>query len=185
MLRIKVVWTAPAGSPYYTTFYFGGDTPGEADAAGAAVAAFLGVMDGNIASTYAWNLDQEAEFVDPVTGNITGVETIAAGNGNGSGTGDPLPLSTQALIRWRTNQFINGREIRGRTFFPGFVETSSTAGRVTTGLLSGLNTAAADFITASSGGGGLVVWSPTHGQAAQVLTASAWSDFAVLRSRRD
>lgn len=184
MLRITAVWTAPYGSPYYSTFYFGGDTSGEADAASAAVAAFLGVMDGNIASTYTWNIDQQAEFVDEVTGNVTGVESVPAGNGTGSGSGDPLPTATQALIRWRTNTYLNGREIRGRTFFPGFVETASTAGKVTTGLLSGLNTAAANFITGSSGAGNLVIWSPTHGQSATVLTGTAWDEFAVLRSRR-
>lgn len=185
MLRIKVTWNAPQGAPYYTTFYFGGDTAGEADAAAAAVADFLGVVDGNIATTYSWTIDTEAEFVDPVTGNITGVETVAGPTGTGGGSGDPLPFTSQALVRWRTGQFVNGREIRGRTFFPGFVETSSTGGGVTASLIPGMNTAATNFVTASSGGGGLVVYSPTHGLAAQVTVASTWNQFAVLRSRRD
>lgn len=185
MLRIRVTWAAPKGSPYYSTFYFGGETSGEADAAAAAVATYLGTMDNNIATTYTWNIDPEAEFVNPVNGNIIGVETTAGGNGTGSGAGDPLPFTTQGLVRWRTGIFINGREIRGRTFFPGMVETCSTGGSVTVGIIAGINTAGGALITASSGAGGLVVYSPTHGQEALVTSTSMWSEFAVLRSRRD
>jgi len=186
MLRITTEFSGTLqGTPYFNQLYFGGDTSGEADAASAAVAAWWVAMEDAFSLLLTWTINTEAEFVDEVTGQITGIETVPGGTGIGDATGDALSPASQGLVRWRTGVFVAGKEIRGRTFIPGPTEDVNQLGHPSAGYLPLVNTAAADLITAASGGGGLVVWSRTHGQAAAVATGSVWNQWAVLRSRRD
>lgn len=185
MLRTLTTWTNVQGAPYYTNLYFGGDTEGEADAAVAAIDGFLADLDPSLVNGMVATVDSEVELVDPASGNVTGVYGTAGATETFVAGGDPLPYSTQMLIRWRTGQYVNGREVRGRTFIPGWTESSSTNGKPLPGTVSTMATIAASFLTAASGAGGLVIYSPTHGLDASVTSTSVWSEWAVLRSRRD
>ena len=185
MLRVTTEMQGPPGAPFYTTMYFAGTTEGEASAAVAAVAAFWGDLTAEIAAGTTWTVFGEVEVVDPVTGNITGTFSDPDVSNAFTNSADPLPWSSQILIRWRTGVFVAGREIRGRTFLPGFTEAASDNGQVESGVVSGLQTPVDDLLTAASGAGGLAVYSPTNGQAALVSNGSVWNQFAILRSRRD
>jgi hypothetical protein len=185
MLRVTTEWTSIQGGPYYSTFYFDGDTEGEGDAAVAAVADWWGDWVSTINANVDATVRGETEIIDPATGQITGTTSAADVAVPMSGSGDMLPLTTQALIRWRTGVFVNGREIRGRTFIPGLEEPANAAGRPLGTLPATVQPRINDFLTASAGGGGLVVYSPTNGQAAFVNSGSMWNQWAVLRSRRD
>lgn len=185
MLRVTSVFTGMAGAPYYSTHYFGGDTSGEASAAVTAVDGLWDGLSSELSSQLDVAINTDVEVVDPVTGLTTGIFPTAGGGTAFTGSGDPLPPATQLLIRWRTGQYVSGREIRGRTFVPGFLEAASSSGRPDTAMVGNINTLAASFLTASAGAGALVVYSPTRGQAADVTAASVWTEWAVLRSRRD
>jgi hypothetical protein len=123
--------------------------------------------------------------IDPATGDITQMHTVAEVNVPMSGSGDALPPSNQMLIRWRTGFYQAGREVRGRTFVPGLRETTVTAGIIPPATVSGFDSAFNAWLTALTAGRKLVIWSPTAGTATDVNLAQTWNEIAILRSRRD
>jgi len=185
MFRITAVWGPAPGSPYYTTLYFGGSTAGEVTAGGVAMADFIDDLEPYVTTPTAWTLLPDAEYVDPASGQVIGTDPITPASGASTASGGACPPTTQGLLRWRTGVYVAGREIRGRTFIPIPSETDNDAGGVPrSAYRSGVLSAANTLLTAASAAGDLVVYSPTHGQSAPVSSASVWTEWAVLRSRR-
>lgn len=182
LYRIKTVFTGVAGSPYYNTLYFLGSA-GSASQAAADVAGFWGTVDGFIKNSLTWDIDTDVEVIESSTGNIVSVVGVSPASGTGGDSGDMLPPATQALIRWRTGDFVGGREIRGKTFVPAITENQSTAGQPAGTLITALENAAAALV--GSPNAQLVVYSRKNKAFATVSSGSAWGQFAVLRSRRD
>lgn len=177
--RIRTVFTGVQGSPYLNNFFFDSATVGDASAAASAVYDFWNAVDQNMINTIAWQIDSQVPlFQNPET--ITGWETATVGNGAGIVSGEPLPWSTQLLVQWGTNTVFNNRRVRGRTFVPGFVESQSTGGVPVISLRNAVDTAAEAMI-----GSGLVIASRASNTFVPVSSASVWSQWAVLRSRRD
>lgn len=107
---------------------------------------------------------------------------------SGSLSSSGVPRAAQALIRWSTADIVNGRAVKGRTFIPGLVSSTITdTGQLSQGAMDDLDAAAEAMITGS--GGTLSVWHrPVDGAGGSehlVTSASVWSQFAVLTSRRD
>lgn len=184
MLRTTAVMSGVQGTPYYQQFHWGGDTAGEAAAAADAHEAFYNQLVNFLTAGLSILVQSEVEQVDPATGQIVAVYPATTATAVCAGAGEMLPWATQGLIRLRTGQFANGREIRGRVFVPGWLESSSTAGKPISAVLNAQNTAINAALTAGSAAGNLGVYSPTHRQFAQVTSTSSWSEWAVLRSRR-
>lgn len=184
MLRVNGVFSGSNGAPMYNALYFGGLTSGEAGAAATAARSFWNHMANALNGQMAYTTGSEVDVVDPVTGQITSTFSITPQTVDFTGTGEVLPQATQGLVRLRTNTFINGRRVRGRIFIPGVTELMSTAGTPISGTQTLFQDAANLLITNGAGAGGLVVYSPTHGQSAPVVSASPWDQFAVQRSRR-
>lgn len=99
-----------------------------------------------------------------------------------------IPRAAQALMRWATDDIVNGRQIRGRTFIPGVPATQVTD----TGLLASAGATqyageGTELITEL--GSALVVWHrPVAGSGGSehiVTSASVWDNLAMLTSRRD
>lgn len=184
MLRFKIAINGVSGSPYLCTLHFSGTTQGDIATPRAAVVAFFQALDNHWGNSTNWSLDPEVEFVDPVTGNITGTGTAVTATGAGSLSALYLPPATQALIKWRTGIYRNGREIQGKTFVPGMVTADATgAGTPSATLLADYNTAAAAL--AATTPQTLVVWSKRNGEAQNVQSGVMLGKYAVLRSRRD
>lgn len=191
MYRVQTSFTgAPVTGGGLNTLYFeagGGLTAADAHDA---VVDFWTLCAGAIDSELAMTVLGEIAVIDEATGTLTGVESATPVVVAGGASGDALPLATQGLIRWRTGEFVNGREVRGRTFVPGPVEVLSTGGRPESSYVGGLNTAAAGLIAETTAA--LLIWhrpGPNAvlepGSSHPVLTGSTWSEWAVLRSRRD
>lgn len=186
MLRVPITWTAGAGTPYYASLYYGGSTSGEATAAHNATAAFMDAMEPHTIDDLLWVVGSDVESVDPATGNVLEVFPQTETVHQGTVGSDGVPWASQALFRWRTGTYVNGREIRGRTFWPGIPEVTTVNGVLPSGVLTTFN----GILTAhlgsvgSTAAGGRVVWSPTNGIAEIVNTATTWDQFAVLRTRR-
>ncbi len=115
LYRVQTVFTGVAGSPYYSTFHFSAGF-GSATAAVAAAGGFWNAVDGSMFNECTWDIPGEVEVIDDSTGNIIAVENATPQSGTGGLSAQPLPPATQGLIRWRTGQFVGGREIRGKTF---------------------------------------------------------------------
>lgn len=172
------------GAPYFSTMYFGGNTSGEAPVAAAAVRAYWDGIKGFITSGGVIQVQSDVEQVDPATGFITAVYSTTSVAVNSTGNA-PLPKATQGLVRWRTGDFVSGKEIRGRTFIPALANDAQLVGVPSTTFKTTLTTAGNTLLTSASAAGNLVVWSRKNGQASQVSSFSVWDQFAVLRSRRD
>lgn len=184
MIRVTSVTTGRPGAPGYSSFYFGGSTSGEAVAASVAVDAAWETIKGYMTSGSTITTGPLVEQVDPSTGNV--VATFSVPTLTCTTTGNaPLPASTQGLLRYRTGQYVNGREIRGRTFIPWLANDAQLGGIPSAGFLTTLGGGFFNALTQGPATGGFVVYSPKNAQAAAVTAGSAWTQFAVLRSRRD
>jgi len=184
MLRVRTYITGGQGGDQYNQFHFGGTTSGEAVIAAARTGQLWATLGGFLNSSYVFNVSGDVELVDATTGNILEIFPATPVTVEAEDTGDALPWATQGLIRWRTGVYEGGREVRGRTFIPGWPETASTAGDPTSAAVTAMFDAAGAFLTNSAGAGGLHVYSPTKGLSRPVSTRSVWDKWAVLRSRR-
>lgn len=181
MLRVTTTTTGPAGAPYYTTMYFEGAVLADAQAASNAVKQFWTDCSSAIGATTNMLVNSEVEVVDPASGQVTGTFNVPQLVVGGVAGGDHLPDFTQGLVRWLTGIYVNGRQLRGRTFIPSPTEAAHTGGNPTAGYVSDVQ-AAADTLMGTSD---LGVYSPTHRVFALGTTASVWQRWALLRSRRD
>ena len=182
MYRVRTEFTGMQGAPWLSTMYFN-DTGGTPQQAVTAVGAFWGAVDLHIDNEVDWTTLTDVETVAADSGQVVDITSTTPVTGTGASSSEALPFATQALVRWRTGDFINGREIRGRTFIPGVTELFNDNGRPIAALVSTINTAAATLI--GDANSLLDVWSRQNGLARAVVTGSAWSEFAILRSRRD
>ena len=179
-----MVITGVTGAPYYSNFYWGGDTEGEAEAARDAAEAFWTSLVGDVYTAALGTLQGDVAQVDPVTGNTTAV-FAGADRTIDFGGGAPQSWATQGLIRWRTGVYANGREIRGRTFIPAVPTEMNGNGAPNTPYINELTAAVAALMALQTAAGDLVVWSRANGSSPSVVSGTPWNQFAVLRSRRD
>lgn len=187
MYRTRVVLTGVAGSPYYLTAHFvatGGTAQQAADAWMTFVAGATSGTGGGYPAPAVLTSDGNVDLIDPATDTITGSLSVTQRTFQGSGSADTLPPATQLLVRWRTGNYVGGREIRGRTFIPLLAETSSDQqGRPIPAVTSGFDTRGAALIADPNSQH--CVYSKKNGVWEITSGASTWSQFAVLRSRRD
>ena len=185
MIRVTSEWTGAEGSPYYTTMHFGGSTQGEATAAANAVAALWNDLLGHFRDDMSVNVSDDVPQIDVVTGDILQNFVVSTALQSGLSTGDPLPPFTQALLRLRTGVYIAGRELRGKVFIPGLTENDNLNGRPLAALMSEIQDDVGNTIGGLPSSNFLLVWSPTHGEAANITSQTVWDEWALLRSRRD
>jgi hypothetical protein len=184
MFRTRTEITGGQGGPYLSTFYFD-EIDGGATAASVvtATAAFWTSLRNVIDNSLTMRVEAEVATVSDATGQVTGILSTGGATVTGDDAGDPAPWATQGLIRWRTGFFANGREIRGRTFIPGVTEARANGGVPDSSYLSNLASAVSTMLGTSNAQ--LVTWSRKNQDNRPVLAGSGWSQFAVLRSRRD
>lgn len=178
--RVRTEFTGIQGSPWLSTMYFG--TVGSAADAVAAVGTFWTAVQGLMNNSVNWATLPEVEEIG-VDGTLIGIESTTPETGSGGSATDVLPPMTQALVRWRTGAVFGNRELRGRTFIPGLTESAAVDGNLDPTDAATIQTAAAALIADIDSA--LVIWSREHAQQILVATASVWSQFASLRSRRD
>ena len=188
MLRVKVTFTAPQGSPWRATHNFS-DTADQTNAneVNAAVGVFWSAVDLLISNVVTWTTEAAVENIDVTTGQIQGLFPVTPATGTGASSTEALPQSSQGLIRWRTGQYGNGREARGRTFIPGLTESTNNAGLLLASSITVFDAAATAFVADANSV--LAVYQRprpgVNGALFDVTGGTTWSKFAVLRSRRD
>lgn len=182
--KVDIVWTGLTGTPYFSQMWFA-HQPGKASAAATAVSTFFTANQGRIALGLVGSIEDDQTIIESTTGQAVAVEQGgSAPNIVASGSSEPLPFASQFVLRLRTSVFIDGRRLQGRMFIPAPVENDST-GRPTAQLVTLWNTAAATLLTSSISFGAWEVYSRKHRVEAQVVSASGWNQWGVLRSRRD
>lgn len=181
MQRVETVFTGLAGTPWYNRLYFdeeGGSDQDRVDHVGE----FWDNLASLITDAISWEVQDDVAFIDDATGDTVDVMTADGPTGQGTNTGGILPLATQGLLRMRTGVFVAGRQITGKVFVPGMCIGNGAEGRPLLATRQQIEAAAAEL---NSHNGGWLVYSPTRARSAEILTWSAWTEWAVLRSRRD
>lgn len=188
VLRIRTDLTGLVEGGGLSTHYFDADDDPEIGPLLNAVGAFWVVLRPRITSQVTYQVRDEVDYIDTATGTLLRSDAASAPVGNSGGAaGAPLPPSVQGLLRLRTPLIVGGRRLQGRLFLPGFVSGSEGGDTVPgTGLLAAMESAGTGLITtAQAAGSSWQVWSRTGGVSSPVSAVSAWSKYAVLRSRRD
>jgi hypothetical protein len=139
-----------------------------------------------MSNRYTFTQDAVVSQIVAETGDVFGVSPIDVLADTGDSATDPVTQASQALIRWRSGVYLNSREVRGRTFIPGILETYSTNGELDAGIVAGQAEEIEAFITSS--GCVPVLWhrpkAIDDGAMVPITSGSLWNEFAVLRRRR-
>lgn len=183
MFRVRTVFSGTPGAPYLSTMYFS-EAGGTAQQAATAVETYWGAVDGQMSNSLNWATEPDVAIVNAANGQVTAATATTPVFGTGSLADAQLPRASQGLVRWLTGIYVGGRQIRGRTFVPGLTETANT----TDGLVTPATQIAIDLANSAlvaSSNAELQVWSKSLGQSNNTTVGTTWSEFAILRSRRD
>lgn len=181
MWRVRASWTGGIGGPYLTTTYFD-SIAGTAPNANAALGAFLVAVRSLVSTTISMATLPQVDEVDATTGNVISSTAVTPVSTTGTGAGDVLPPAAQGLCQLHTGIYLNGREVRGRLFLPGMLESNSTLGVPTAGSITTVNTSLASFIADANSVWG--VYSRRNHSFHTISSAIQWAVWAQLRSRR-
>lgn len=135
------------GATLMNVFDFEAQTDGDGENAGAGITAVQFYLQ-ELYKVLVPSMSNQVQFLDINAYNRSQQSDLGVFNWQQSGwpgfdAGDPLPSGVAALITLPT---LAGRT-RGRKFFPGFTEASTSGGRFTAGTLTGLGLAAAILLT--------------------------------------
>lgn len=189
MLRVRMNIGASTVGPGLSTFFF--EESGSVAAVLAADAAFdfYTAIAGQMVNYTTFSNEGEVDEIDPATGTLLASYGVAVQSGTGANGGDQLPLGAQGLLRLNTGVILDGRQVRGRLFIPGATEASSTNGRPISDYRAAI-TGGGDGLLAEAG----LTWSvwhrptaaePSSGDVVPIASVNTWTEWAVLRSRRD
>lgn len=181
VLQVRVGWSGLGVLDSVSVLNFL-DSAASAQACVDAVEAGFSIFMAEISNDYTMLIEPVVRDINTATGQLQGLEGVTTSAIVGGNAAAPLAQATQALIQWRTGTFVNGREVRGRSFIPGSTATWISDGEPDAGALTLLAAGGEEVITES--GGTMAVWSRSSGTAHAVTSVSAWPEFAVLRSRR-
>lgn len=182
MLRTRTEMTGALGGPYLNTFFFDGDTQGEADLAADAAHDFWDTLKAWMVDGITIRVEPEVVEIDIATGNplstfLTTQDPVTTTSGSAE-----APIATQGLISWRTGYYTGARELRGRTFIPAVPQSSLGDGVPSAGYLAALTSAKTGMLAHSADFG---IYSHVHHVFASAISGTPWSSWATLRSRRD
>nr|CRY97414.1 hypothetical protein [uncultured prokaryote] len=197
MMRVNAQWTGEQGAPYFTTVHFGGEeTNGNAQDAASRFAVFLNTIKAMYTNKLTVQVNPTVLFVNPETGMAFDAASTSTGPATGTGSDGLLPPANQGMVRLGTSDYSGGRAVRGRLFIPGPTKGYDTDGKPYPAYRSALKTAAETMIAgAAADGAPFVIWSSPRkattklpardGFISNVTTADTWTQWAILRSRRD
>lgn len=189
--RITARWSGFRGAPGYSNFYFDGEFAGApaVEAAAVAVSDFFSGFYAFLPGPVSIAVQPTAEVVDETTGQTLSILDFSAPAAVVGGTADNYSAAVGAVVNWNTNDYVNGRRVRGRTFVVPLTSTAfDEEGDISSGALDSLRSAASGLVTATMDLP-LAVWHrPANGSggSSHVVTSATVPDLgAVLRSRRD
>lgn len=184
MMRIRVVMTGVAGSPYYANHYFPDGLSTDAQDQAQRVHDCYNGFATSLRTPLSIAVDTFVPTIDPATGDITGSFDITPIAPSGcTNVNDPLPPRTQLLARWNTPTYVGGRRVQGRTFLPGLCENwNVSGGRPASEILAIAQT---QFSTLTTGEDRVGVWSRKNGTFNQVSGVSISTEWSTLASRKN
>lgn len=207
-MRVRTVFNYGLGSPGLMTHYFA-DSTGPVNDVSAQLAVDR-VRDAMLTTpnlwptSFAWVVGGDVDVLEDTTGEVTDELAATQRTGAGASTNTYGPLPVGLLLKSRTNAFVSGRRLVGRTYFVP-IQAALTAAASVSGGLQGDVTAIGDaLLDAGTTTVFPVVWNRPRpatavgphrpagparaersGSSAPVVSYSCSSKYVVLTSRRD
>jgi len=181
--RVRTALAGGSGAAQVSTMFFSSAASETAQDAATAVHDFWDDIKDVLYSGYTATVESDVYLIDQATGEPTGTVGVTVAAITCTGASDPLPWATQGLVRWTTGTFIGGRQVRGRTFLPGTLESCNTLGVPNSVYTGVVNPALATFLGTT--GVTPVIYSRKNHSAWPIINANLWTKWAELRSRRD
>lgn len=190
LARIRALWDSFPGEPGYTNWYYdmtdsvAGDLQTWADQ----MQTFFTALQPRLPTNLSVSIDPEVAQIDSSTGKMVGLGVITPGTpavGTGSG---PYSGTSGAVVRWTTNSFKNGRQVRGHTYLvPLYGGAYASDGSISTVTRNDIQDAAEAAIVGPVVK--RVIWSRpakggSDGTYAAVIEAYVPNLAVVLRTRR-
>jgi len=189
--EITTEWTMASGGGKLSVMYFleGIAVTSQRDA----LSLFWTAIKASLDNTVAYAISTSGREIDDATGNLVSAWSDSRSKtGVGSGSTEQVADATQGLITWRSEDVVNNRFVKGRTFVPGLSIAALSNGNMGSSTISTFQTAANALIAA---GAGLAIWARplkdpiTHvitrpGSIHTATTAAVPTELAVLRRRR-
>lgn len=185
--KLTALWTGFTGAPGYSNFYFNDALTGaQANTAAAAIRKLFNDVAATMPGVVRINVQTQASIYD-TGGTLTSVVPVSTPGtevvGNG---GTTYAGGVGYVIHWLTGVYLNGRQLRGKTYFvPAVSAIYASDGTVSPANITTIQTAANAYV--ATAGVVPVVWSnppgPT-GTAYSMNGASVQDRSAVMRSRR-
>lgn len=180
--KIVTTFTGGPAGDWLTVFRIDRLLGGNAQTSIDIVRDFWTALANDMSSSLSILVHGDVEILDPITGLPTGVDSASSRTVSPSNGSDPLPWQTQGIILWNSGVWIGGRQVRGRTFVPGWTEQSNTNGLPTTGAMVALNAAANVIANATTGVP--AIYSRKHNNTFPIASATVNQKWSVLRTRR-
>lgn len=182
----RAIWSTPGGGTGYTVFHFtvagtGAAAQQIADDTRAYMDAIKGFFPDEITITF------DSEVLDlGEDGALLAVWAVTPPASVAGINASTYNRAAGLRVDWGTGVIVGRRRLTGRTYLvPAGSSVFDAGGLVTAGNITASQTAAANFIAATSANRPLRVWSRTHATSAVVTNASTPSKGAILTGRRD
>lgn len=191
--EILIDWTVSSGKGGVSVLHT--DAIGDPGSALVVLNTILDQMSPLLGPGTVWRVRQEGRVFDATTGDLVDQWTTPQiAEGAGSGSSNPIPNSSQVLIRLATGSVYLGRFVKGRMFVPALINAATNSGEIIPAQAAAIASA---FAPLATGDGGFVVWSRPQpaqsepvpkparaGEIFPVTAVSCWTELAVLRRRR-
>lgn len=190
VVEYRVNWAIPNAGPAQSSFHVTSATEANATQIALDIRTLYNALAGGIPNEVTVSFEPVANIIDTPTGQITAQLTVSPpADVVGLATGT-WAAGTGARIDWLTSRYLNGRNVRGRTFIvPLAVNSFGTDGRVVPTSVANLTSAGNDLIDDLIGHGtSLCVYSRPRpgvpGTLTPVEIAAGRSLAATLRGRK-
>lgn len=192
--RVTAVLSGVAGGPCYLTGHFNASA-GTAQQAADAWFTLVAENSATTTSGAVWSIQNSVPVFDEVTGQVSDEESVTHATVTGGNVTDPCPRYVQGLIKWRTNDFVDGRRVRGRTAKPDVFEVQSEAGVPSAAYINGINPRLTAFFANPNIQHG--IWhrqrdasagpppvTASDGKFCVTTGGDVWNQWSLLKSRR-
>lgn len=152
------------------------------------VRTFFDANKGKFPPGIGWTFPGEGLELDTTTGDLLDVHTVTApARVDSTATSSGYSRAAGARVDWLTKSIVGKRRLRGRTFLVPMAGPNLAAdGTLESTTIASLMTAATAYINQSVFSScAPVVWSRTHGIAADITGIRIPDMTTILRSRRD
>lgn len=196
LMRVRVSTTGWPGAPGLNTFYFSipddAVVPDNGDCLTVANRVRTGLNSDfkqNFPTTWIATVSPTVDILNMITGALEGSESVTApATVAGTTSATFGPEASMLALNQNTNDVVNGKRVRGRSYFGPIAPVADANGTPTATQKNNIELMGSSLGGATGGAPEWVVWhrpvNEAGGSAHKIVTWLLRDRFAVLRSRR-